>query len=148
MSSLATAVWVSASDSITLPQPVRRRAIARGAFRSRTPVGVGDPLIAQIDSFFGALHRATDTLADGLDGADRVKGHGERLKADHEARKPVTRAPLTLAGSAPNYRVEEVTDAESGEVSYDVVSADGSERVECKTRASAEKTCRALEASA
>ena len=44
------------------------------------------------------------------------------------------------------YRVEEVLDAESGEMLYEVVSADGSERVECSSRAAADKVHRALEA--
>ena len=103
---------------------------------------MGDPIAKQIDDFWGAVNRVTDTFIDGFDGAKRIEHHAQALRARREA--PSKSNVLMLERS--HFRVEEITDAENGEVSFDVVSEDG-ERVECKSRAAADKVCRALEAS-
>ena len=106
---------------------------------------MGDPIAKAIDDFFGGLNRVTDTLVDGFDTSDRVEHHAKAMKAKHDARKADSKGNVLML-EHPRYRVEEVTDAESGEVSYDVVSADGTERMECNSRAAADKVHRALEA--
>ena len=93
---------------------------------------MGDPVAKGIDDFWGAAHR----FADALTGTPEAK---------RETR--ATTAKGNVASIARlRYRVEEVLDAESGEAFYEVVSADGSERIECNTRATADKVHRALEA--
>ena len=114
------------------------------AYRFAYTFGVGDPVIKAIDDLFGAGHRILDSLSGASDAADRVEQHAKAMKAKRDARTTSPNNVLLL--ERPQYRVEEVTDAESGEVSFDVVSTDG-ERVECSSRAAADKVCRALEAS-
>ena len=84
-----------------------------------------------IDDFWGAAHR----FADALTGTPEAK---------RETRATAKGNVASIARL--RYRVEEVLDAESGEAFYEVVSADGSERIECNTRATADKVHRALEA--
>lgn len=104
---------------------------------------MGDPIIKAIDDVFGAGHRILDALSGASDAADHVERHATAMKAQRDSR---TAKSNVLMLEQPQYRVEEVTDAESGEVSFDVVSVDGTERVECNSRAAADKVHRALEA--
>jgi hypothetical protein len=102
---------------------------------------VADADMSAIDRFFDRVDNVIDTADRGLDSIKRLhKTKPEAAKADVR----VDEISNSTAVAIRRYRIQEVTDAQSGAVIW--IVTDGTSRAECNTRELAEKLVRMLEA--
>lgn len=111
---------------------------------------MADELTEGIDRFFGTLDKVTDGLGaffgraeQSSKKADAARAEAQRGRAERAAKAEGAQVQTAGVVKRAPFRIEDVIDADTGAVVY--VVTNGVDKVDCPSRALAERTLRAFE---